>query len=371
MSKINRSRLIKFIALILPLLFLFVFGQEFLFYDHTYDTQRLEKFYEEEKNSIDVIFIGASEVTQGYLPGYAYDNYGFTSYLYTVDSNMGSLYLSELKEILKHQNPDYLFVDLSGFLVDKDPVFFNNIVLQNYSRGIPYSKNKLQTLLQYPSDETLSFFFPLIMYHGHPTIAYVRLSEVYDRLTKVAQPSSLKGIVTRSNIYSGTGDPGKEFDPDTYGLTDNVEAYLVEFLEYCKQNGLNVIFTNYPRRIVDESNYYLLFLFNQAESIIERYGYPVWNLQDEMDTIGIDINQDFSDIHHLNIYGQLKMTDYFGNRIMNEFGLTPRIQSERNELEWEACASNTQEFIKIVKESIQSGRDMAINEKSVIWVYRK
>lgn len=366
MTKPNHTRIRKFIALILPLLIIFVFAQEFLFYDYSYDTQRLEQFYKEEQNSLDVIFIGASELTQGYIPGYAYKNYGFTSYLYTVDSNMGSLYLSELKEILKHQNPEILIVDLSGFLIDDDEEFFNNIVMQNYLRGIPFSKNKLQTILQYPSEQTITYFFPLIMYHGHPEIAYRRLLDTYDHFIREEQTSCLKGIVTNTTVYSGISDQGRAFDP----LTDNVIAYLTDFLEFCKQNSLNVIFTNFPRKIANQGDYYLLHLLGQAKTIIDQYGYPVLNLQDEIDSIGIDEYQDFADMYHLNIYGQIKMTDYLGKIIMNEYGLSPRTQSNTNQLEWETCASNTQEYIKMALDTIQTGTHILIHETAGCWLYR-
>ena len=367
MTNTKRSRLIKFIALILPLLFVFVFAQEFLFYDYNYDTARLENFYEEEKGSLDVILIGASEVTHGYVPGYAYEKYGYTSYNYSVDSNMGSLYLTQLKEILKHQSPEILIVDLSGFLVDNDPHFFNSIILQNYARGIPFSKNKLQMKLQYQSDQTLSFLFPLIMYHGHPSVAYARLSALYADLTKEAKEDPLKGALTVTRIYPSIGDEGK----NTNDITDNVRAYLVDFITYCRDNNLdNVIFTNFPRKILDESDYHLLYLLGQLEQIIEQYGYPVWNLQDDLDNIGIDKEQDFSDAYHLNIYGALKLTDYFGEKLTNEYGLSPRTQSDANRLEWEECVSNTQEYIQMAKDMIQAGNVAMLHEIADIWLYR-
>lgn len=370
MSKTTRSRVHKLIALILPLLFIFIFSQEFLFDRRSYDTDRLEKFYLEEENSLDVVFIGASEVTQGYNTCYAYDQYGFTSYKYTIDANQGSLYLSQLKEILKHQNPEILFVDLSGFLIDDDEQFFNNIILLNYARGIPFSENKVRTIMQYPGEEKLSYFFPLIMHHGNASVAYDRLSEVYRRLTRDEKPALLKGAVTFTHTLSRTGDDGIAFNPLTYGLTDSVISSLVEFLEYCRANQLNIVFTNFPRNIADESNHNLLFLFEQTKSIIEEYGYPVWNLQEEIDAIGIDRKQDFVDPHHLNIYGQVKLTGYIASNIINQYGLTPRTQSEQNQLEWEKCTANNREFINLAVFAMETGRDLALYETSQEWLYR-
>ena len=69
----NLLRTLKFIALILPLLFLCIVAQEYLFDYRNYDTVRIEQFYEEEEDSLDVVIIGASEIFTGFAPGYAYD----------------------------------------------------------------------------------------------------------------------------------------------------------------------------------------------------------------------------------------------------------------------------------------------------------
>ena len=367
----NLTRTLKFIALVIPLLFIFVFAQECVFENRNYDTVRIERFYDQEENSLDVVFIGASEVSNDFIPGYAFEKYGFTSYMYAMDSNQGSLYLSQLKEIQKHQNPGIIFVDLYGFLRADDSPLFDETRLRLYTASIPFSTNKFQTIMEFPCENKLSYFFPLIMYHGDSSIGYAWLIDTYDQLTKQEKPSSLKGAQTRTTVYTGTGDPGEAFDPATYVLTDHSKAYLVEFLNYCKDNELNnIVFTNFPRYLENEDNHSLLHLVDQTKAIVKQYGYPVWDLQEEIDTIGIVRNQDFYNEHHLNIYGQLKLTDYLGVRITGEHGLIPRVQSERSKLEWEECAFNSQEFIEIAKESILSGEDKVYCETISYWLYR-
>ena len=225
--------------------------------------------------------------------------------------------------------------------------------------------------MQYPDDEKLCYFFPLIMHHGNPSVAYDRLSEVYYRLTKDAKPAPLKGALAFTKTISKTADVGEPFDPATYVLADESKACLVEFLDYCKTNELNVVFTNFPRNIADESNHNLLFLLHQAKAIVEQYGYPVWDLQKEMEAIGIDANQDFIDPCHMNIYGQTKLTDYIGNAVIEKYGLVPRAQSEGNQLGWEDCVSNTQDFIKLATTAMQSGKIYALYDSSHEWLYRQ
>lgn len=368
--KKNLFRTLKFIALIIPLLFIFFFAQEYLYDYQSYDTHRLEMFYEEEENSLDVVFIGASELFTGYAPGYAYDRYGYTSYMYAMDANQGSLYLSQLKEVLKHQNPEILFVDLYGFLRADDSILFDDARLRIFTESIPYSANRIQTVLQFPCEDKLSVLFPLIMHHSNISDLDDHIKELYYGPRIETKSTSLKGVVTKTVIYTGNGDPGVTFDPATYGLTDSSKAYLVEFLDYCKENSLNIVFTNFPRNLADESNHSLLFLLEQAEAIVEPYGYPIWNLQDEMEAIGIDKNQDYYNEHHLNIYGQVKLTDYISSKVISEYALTPRTQTEHNAAVWKACASNTREFIRMATEALQTGTDITIFESADCWVFR-
>ena len=368
----NKLRTLKFAALIIPLLLIFVISQEYLFDFRNYDTVRIERFYEQEEDSLDVVLIGASEVFTGYSPGYAYDKYGFTSYMYAMDANQGSLYLSQLKEILKTQSPEILFVDMYGFLHADDTSLFDEARMRLYVESIPLSENKVQTIMDYPCDHKLSYFLPMIMYHGDPSIAYGRLAATYHSLAKEAKPASLKGALTRTLVYTGNGDPGAEFDPSTYVLSEDSKAYLIEFLEYCKANNPNrVIFTNFPRNLVDDSNHSMLHLLEQAQDIVEEYGYPVWDFQAAMDEIGIDETQDFYNEHHMNIYGQVKLTDYMGSRIVNECGLTPRTQSEQSKQDWDQVAVNTREYIEMAMNVIQSGEDLVIFEGEKKWLYRQ
>ena len=114
----------------------------------------------------------------------------------------------------------------------------------------------------------------------------------------------------------------------------------------------------------------MLFLLEQTKPLFEEYGYPVLNLQAEMDTIGIDVTQDFVDEHHMNIFGQIKMTDYIGNMVMNDFRLSPRNQSEQNRSKWEVCVSNTEEYIKMAIDFIHTGRNTALYETARDWFLR-
>ena len=79
--------------------------QKYMFCYTDQSSERVRRFYQEEKNSLDVVFLGASEVFTGFSPALAYEEHGFTSYMYAIDANPGALYKYQLKEVMKHQQP--------------------------------------------------------------------------------------------------------------------------------------------------------------------------------------------------------------------------------------------------------------------------
>ena len=115
MKSIYLKRTLKLTALILPIILVLFILQNDIFRYEDANTKRLEHFYLEEPDSLDVVLLGASEVHHGYAPGYAYSKYGYTSYPYSMDANIGALYIPQLKEILTYQDPGLILVDVSGF----------------------------------------------------------------------------------------------------------------------------------------------------------------------------------------------------------------------------------------------------------------
>lgn len=373
MKEINRSRIIKIIALILPLVLFWVTAESFLFYHNDRNTERFRRFYNEEPNSLDVVFLGASEVFAGYAPGYAYDQFGFTSYLYVTDANEGSLYKYQLKEVLKHQDPQVIFVEAFGFLRGTNDSIITEDRMRLLVEGMPMSRNKLDLIREYPVDEKMSYIIPFLKYHANPGMIMGNVKALLnDPLYRDRKsPSLLKGISTTSTVYEGPGDPGRPDDPEAHVLSQEAEKYLIDFLEYCKQEELdNIVFVNFPRYLENVERHELTSLVKQVEGIVDQYGYPLLNLQNAMEEAGIDLNTDFYNSHHMNVYGQIKMTEYLGNLVMNEYKITPIVQTPEAKANWEASAKNTQVFFDIAKQELESGSGITLQESADEWLFR-
>ena len=146
---------------------------------------------------------------------------------------------------------------------------------------------------------------------------------------------------------------------------------MTDFLEYCKQEELdNIVFVNFPRYLENVERHELTSLVKQVEGIVDQYGYQFLNLQQANEETGIDLNTDFYNSHHMNVYGQIKITEYLGNLVMNEYKITPIVQTPEAKANWEASAESTQEFFEMAKQFIQDGRATTIQENSDEWLFR-
>ena len=98
-------RAIKILSILLPVLLVVTAAQSYLFHFRERDVLRVDGFRLEEKNSLDVVFIGASEIYTGFSSVYAYDRYGFTSYPYTTAGCPVLLWRTMAEETLSRQRP--------------------------------------------------------------------------------------------------------------------------------------------------------------------------------------------------------------------------------------------------------------------------
>ena len=208
---------------------------------------------------------------------------------------------------------------------------------------MPMSRNKLDLIWEYPGEQKISYFIPFLKYHDEQRMIVDNITAFLDdplyRDRKA--PSLLKGIATTTVVYGGPGDAGQPDDPKAHLISQDAEKYLIDFLEYCKQEKLdNIVFVNFPRYLENMEQHNLTSLVKQVGDLVNQYGYQFLDLQNAGEETGIDLNTDFYNSHHMNMYGQIKMTEYLGNLAMNEYKITPIVQTPEAKANWEASAES-------------------------------
>ena len=165
-SRLIVLRTIKLISLFIAVALTAGILQEFVLCHADHNRERLKGFYLEEKNSLDVVFMGASEVYSDFSPGHAYSSNNITSYLFSTQSNSILNYKAQLKNILSRQNPDLIVIELNGALYDNDGETTKEANLRNYADNVPLDTIKAEWIAQYGGENTLEYIFPLIKYHS-------------------------------------------------------------------------------------------------------------------------------------------------------------------------------------------------------------
>ena len=323
-------RLGKFLALLLPVILAVSFLQSTLFSHVDHCTERIRYFYQEEPDSLDVVMVGASELYADFSPVLAYERFGFTSYIYTQDSNPGSLYKYQVREILSRQSPQVLLVEINGFLYPGDSYQYNEARLRVFTESIPMSRNKLEAIWEFPGADRLSCLIPFVKYHGDWSNPDLLRTRVEWRNHTKRNPSPLKGFKTWSLM--DTAEPLLAYQPDPDPKI--AEKELIDFLDFCQEENIeNIVFIRFPHKNSGD----LAPQVDRIAEIIDSYGYPFVNTEDATQEMGLDYLHDFYNREHLNIYGVDKFTDYLGNYLIQELGVTPRAQTEENRQRWEAC----------------------------------
>lgn len=376
------SRTIKISALALSVLVCAFLLQFFFLNRSTMHTQRLNGFYLEDENSLDVVFIGSSEVYTSFASDYAYELYGFTSYPFATAGNIITQYKYQLQNVLKQQKPKLVVFEINAVLSGED-VLDDEMAIRNYTDNIPMDEVKLEIISKLPYNEQLEYWFPILKYHSLWTELLKNAQWRFQVLENNARGySRLKGATTNTAFYSQKDAQmnGRQNDEsfkkatvlndmlinDTskkpLGKTSNKE--FRELLDYCKSENLNVVFLRAPHIIVDHN----LKRYQRSKTIadvVSEYGYDYYSFDEMFEELNLLPEKDFYNLEHMNIYGQMKFTKYFGKLLVDRYGITPTILTEEQKEQWDSSARFYDAFVAYCEDLILNHKEKTVGENIV------
>lgn len=353
-------RTVKILSLLLAIVLLTAFLQEFILCHSDHNRERIKGFYLEDKDSLDVVFIGASEVYAGFSSAYAYKRFGFTSYPFATQSNIISNYKSQLKTIIERQHPKLVVVEINGALYGDNKQLENEANFRNYVDNIPLDSNKVQIVKDYAPENELEYYLPILKYHSvwndWPSGLHWSFSIIQDALRG---HNLLKGSKNKTEIYKPKGkglNSELKNNNKKNGLAEKSEYYLRDMLEYCKsENITNVVFTRFPH-IVSKKFLGRFERSNAAGEIIKEYGYDFLNFEKDFVDTGLDTSNDFYNTDHLNIYGQQKFTEYLGGILCEKYGVTKSELTDSQKAQWDESARYYDAYYKFGDAVIKEGK---------------
>lgn len=334
------TRTVKITCFLLTVIFSVAFLQSYALRRLDNNSTRIRGYYQEPSDSLDVVFIGASDIYTSFSSVYAYEKFGFTSYPYASESITADGTLTVLKEVLRTQNPKLIVIEVNAFLYGKSENEQNEAHLHKLLDNIPLNQNKAEYVSKYiPSDEQIEYYLPLIKYHGmwndYPKPARMAVSTI---LQDIRGYSYLKGFRTTTDIYSGSEvilNDKVAKDDTAYALNRELEEKLYDLMNFCKDQKLeNVVFLRSPH-IVYKNTHNRSRRANRAGEIINSYGYDFLNIERDIAKTGIDVKTDFYNLDHMNIYGAIKFTEYLGNILQNDYAVSPKKLSDDQKKQWD------------------------------------
>ena len=278
-----------------------------------YLPEKWDGFYEKDKNTIDMLFVGTSVVHTGVDVNYLYHEYGFTSYDLSADQMSSQNVYAFLKEALKYQVPKVVFVDVQSLswaeAASATSLHYNYDFMHqgiNRIKGIKENKNV-------SSEGNL---FPFLEYHTR----WEELNETDFCYLFQDKLNMLNGYF----IYMLTNAAAV---PATYEKTQDTlselgytytEENLNKIISLCNEKGMKCILFRTPQSYTE----------NQAKycNAIEKYAIEnevdFWNFNDYYSEIGVDFSTDFVDGQHLNYIGSRKFTAFLGTMIAEQLEYT-------------------------------------------------
>lgn len=338
-KKLYITRSLKLLSFAMAVVLTTLLLQTFLLKRIDNNTMRMEAFYLEEKGSVDAVVIGASDVYAGYSAPYAYEKYGYTSYPYATQASPGNIVLPQIKEVIKYQNPKMIVVEINAFLY-KDNELPNEASERMFADNVPRDDIWREYLNDtVPADKQIEYYLPIVKYH----------SSWSEYPWKIKYLNAEMGLKENGySLFRGYKTIANEFHPDAKIYNDQLadndgtlplgvtgERYLMQTLEYLKENNItNVVFMRFPH-IVRSDAYTRFKRTNEAGNIIKSYGYDFINLERYSEQENFITDKDFYNWDHLNIYGSEKLTDYVAQMLQNKYGMTSAELTDQQKAEWE------------------------------------
>ena len=300
----------------------------------TYQSEAV--FYEQKENSLDAVFIGGSAVYRFWEPPLAWDDYGFTSWSFSIPAMNAINYPYIIKEIDKTQPDALLMISLNGFInmnIDAAGIYRNTSYM-------PLSRNKIEMIhdlankIGYYGWDQLEFYFPIMRFHD-------RWSELnawdFNHKPDPYKSGAYEGIFwSKKNVAYFFKNTDEEID-----ATKEQTEFLNELFEFLDQCGHEVLFVVSPQALNADGRQLRM---NRMCSLIQEQGYGCLNLYDYYDETGIQPETDYYNERHTNIHGAIKSTDFIARYLVENYGFSDK-RGQPGYEDWDEAAVLYNELI--------------------------
>ncbi len=268
-------------------------------------------YTEDPENSLQIAGVGNSDLMSAFVPTQLWQDYGYTSTLLSAGKMKPYRAYTMLTELLKVQSPDLIIVEVdmlyegSSLSKKSDDDSIRAKLDDFFASVLPeYFETKVENK------------FTVFRYHD-------RWKNIGSNKKENATPSS-HGYKYCAEIQPVHLDNFMRPDKKSEPIPDDSLENLEKIFELCNKNDIDVMLLEMPSGT--SWNY-------QRHNAVAKYasnkGVRFLDMNTCIDEYNLDFKKDFRDYdaNHLNYYGALKVTDYIGRFIDENYNVENRFQN--------------------------------------------
>lgn len=316
--------------------------------------RRMKGFYQEPKNSIDVLMIGNSDLYRGISTMKLWEEYGIASY------NMGSAMQTPwtgyytLKEAYQYQSPKLVIIETDSVFEKKDR---SEPTLRKIYDNMRWGEAKVEAIMdpvyQNGIGKKLSYVFPIMRFHSRwSELKLEDITKGYQTYESQFKGYSMTGkVVANKNGYKYMDKKRKE-----KGIPQKSKEYLEKTIELCRKNNTQVLLLELPST-TSWSNQRSQWM----QEFAKQQNVPFIDLNYPTKEYMLDWSKDTEDKgNHLNIYGAEKTANYLGKYIKENYQIPDR-RNDSNYTRWNESLSL---YEKVKKEEIEKNEKEKQNKQN-------
>lgn len=296
-----------FLFILITAVLLLFLNNAFLYRDPTIwsTDHRVQQYRELPSDSLDVLFLGSSNVMSGINPIQLWKETGMQSYAYCSRAQTFAFSYAYLQDALKTQTPRCVVLEAFSVLTEKTT---NGLINSSFHMSVNMDSlsiaAKSELITDYvPPSEWISYYFPLLKNHNY----YKTQKNIPDR---------------REGIFMGYcfEDSCEPCDAPVY--TDSVRQmdpvdriYLEKILQLCRDHNIDLYIIKTPVCYPDEGHSKL----NDVRAFCEENDVPYYDMSLDAEAWGFDYGQDMRDTSHINSTGAEKLTRRLGELLAAEY----------------------------------------------------
>lgn len=275
-------------------------------------------FYQQRKNSVDVLYIGSSHIYHSISPIRIYEEYGVTGYIRATSCQRSWESYTLLEEALKYQKPKVVVYEVMAAFHDKPQrETFSREIYDTMRPSLTKMRGIIADLDKEEGVDLLSMCVPMVRYHER----WKSLNK--DDFTYLFEKDLLpyKGYML-TYVTDAAVDYDKhmyEADMEPVALSDKSEQYVRKMKTLCDENNIEFVMVKMPTVYAP---YWNVGMSRGISLLAEDMGVPFIDYNIGKDAVDINWNTETCDQgNHLNHYGAEKVTDVFADWLIGEYDL--------------------------------------------------